>query len=302
MKQIGSLSNSKVLRIISRRSIDLQIMSGGIPKQIIQTGKTRHLSYQAKAANANLRLLHPDWKFLFFDDTEVHSFIAKEFPEYLSVFNRFPRNIQRIDFFRYLAIYKWGGFYFDLDVFLWSSLEPLTNGACIFPFEELTFNSCLREHFGMDWEVGNYAFGSMARHPFLKAVIENCVRALEEPAWVKPMMRGIPAPFRADFHVLNTTGPGLISRTLAEHQESARGLTVLFPDDVCNPDSWHHFGNFGVHLMEGSLRDKGSFLRRRFASLWEARQKRKLMPASIGLGRSRSVSFTNPSSLAVAAS
>ena len=264
-------------------------MRTAIPRQIIQTGKSRVLISSAKAATANLRLLHPDWIFLFFDDAEVSSFIAREFPEYQSVFERFPRNIQRIDFFRYLAVYRLGGFYFDLDIFLWSSLEPLLIHGCVFPFEELTLSSCLRQRYGMDWEIGNYAFGSAPGHPFLEAIIRNCVRAQEDPEWVKPMMRGIPAPFRADFHVLNTTGPGLISRTLAENPELARGLTVLFPEDVCDPDSWHHFGSFGVHLMEGTWRDRGSFLRRRLASLWEARHKRKLMPISLELGKSRSV-------------
>jgi hypothetical protein len=264
-------------------------MQSGIPRQIIQTGKSHVLSSSAKAATANLQLLHPQWNFLFFDDAEVNSFIAREFPEYQSVFDRFPRNIQRIDFFRYLAVYRLGGFYFDLDVFLWSSLEPLLRHGCVFPFEEITLSSYLRQRCGMDWEMGNYAFGSTAGHPFLEAVIKNCVRAQENPEWVKPMMQGIPAPFRADFHVLNTTGPGLISRTLAERPDLAHDLTVLFPDDVCDPDSWHHFGSFGVHLMEGSWRERGSFLRRRLASLWEARRKRKLMPQSFQLGKSRSL-------------
>ena len=47
---------------------------------------------------------------------------------------------------------------------------------CVFPFEELTLSRLLRHH-GIDWEIGNYAFGAEAGHAFLEAVIENCVRA-----------------------------------------------------------------------------------------------------------------------------
>ena len=264
-------------------------MSGNIPPRIIQTGKTRALPSMPRAAAANLLLLHPDWEFLFFDDEEVKRFIAEHFPDYRSVFDAFLRPIQRYDFFRYLAVYHYGGFYFDLDVFLWRSLAPLFEHDCVFPFEELTLNSCLRERYGMDWEIGNYAFGAAAGHPFLKAVIENCVRAQQDPDWVKPMMNGIPSLFRRDFHVLNTTGPGLLSRTLGENPDLASGVTVLFPEDVREEQTWHHFGEFGIHLMEGSWRDRGSWVRRRLANRWEAWRQRRLMPSSIQAGPSRSV-------------
>ena len=64
---------------------------------------------------SNLRLLNPDYEYLFFDDQAVDCFIAQEFPQYKAVFESFRFRIQRYDFFRYLVIYKYGGFYFDLD-------------------------------------------------------------------------------------------------------------------------------------------------------------------------------------------
>jgi hypothetical protein len=86
----------------------------------------------------------------------------------------------------------------------------------------------------MDWEIGNYAFGASAGHPFLEAVIQNCIRAQRDPDWVAPMMRGTPFLSKDEFYVLNTTGPGLVSRTLAENPELAMNVEVLFPDDVCD--------------------------------------------------------------------
>src|SRR6266446_1187968 len=75
-----------------------------------------------------------------------------------------------------------------------------------FPFEGLTLSDFLRNQHKMDWEIGNYAFGAAAGHPFLEAVIENCVRAQKDPSWVKHMMRGLPYFLRAEYYVLNTTG------------------------------------------------------------------------------------------------
>jgi inositol phosphorylceramide mannosyltransferase catalytic subunit len=74
---------------------------------------------------ANLRLLNPDYECLFFDDQQVQAFLDREFPQYRRVFDSFPVPIQRYDFFRYLAVYRHGGFYFDLDVLLASGLSDL---------------------------------------------------------------------------------------------------------------------------------------------------------------------------------
>ena len=95
-------------------------MSSIIPKRIIQTWSQglHDLPLSYKASVANVRLLNPDSEYSFFDNEQVAEFIEDKFPEYLAVFRSFPRPIQRYDFFRYLAVYHFGGFYFDLDVFL----------------------------------------------------------------------------------------------------------------------------------------------------------------------------------------
>lgn len=260
---------------------------GNIPARIIQTGKSRNLSILARASSANLKCLNSGFEYVFFDDEAVNNLVRHEFPQYRDVFENFPYRIQRFDFFRYLAVYRYGGFYFDLDVFLATDLSPLLNSSCVFPFEELTLSRYLRSKCDLDWEIGNYAFGAAAKHPFIGAVIENCVRAQKDAAWVKPMMVGIPPFFRAEFEVLNTTGPALLTRTLAENRNLWSGINVLFPADVQDTTSWHQFGEFGVHMMEGSWRTKGGFLRRRLARWWENRTRSRLTQESARLGPKR---------------
>jgi hypothetical protein len=262
-------------------------MTHRIPKRIIQTGKQIDQPLLNRAAISNLRLLHPDFEYMFFDDRQVEGFIQQEFPQYRRVFDSFQWPIQRYDFFRYLAIYRYGGFYFDLDVLLASRISELLEYSCVFPFEGLTLSSFLRNRYKMDWEIGNYAFGSVAGHPFLGAIIENCVRAQKDPSWVDPMMRGFPLLFRSEFLVLNTTGPGLISRTLAEDPDRAATVTVLFPDDVCDLRNWNRFGDLGVHLMNGSWRVEAGRLRRRVVQYWELWTLRRLLKESRKLGKMR---------------
>jgi inositol phosphorylceramide mannosyltransferase catalytic subunit len=243
----------------------------------------------AQTAVVNLKCLNPTFEYRFFDDEEVNVFVREEFPQYFGLFQTFPHPIQKYDFFRYLAVFRLGGFYFDLDVFLARGLDALRVHGCVFPFEELTISRCLRRQYGMDWEIGNYAFGAVPEHPFINAVIENCVKARQNPDWVRPMMQGIPRWFQSEFRVLNTTGPGLLSRTFAEHPDLAKDVTVLFPEDVCNDRTWHQFGDFGVHVMEGSWRGRGNYLRRRLGNLWEAWASRRGLAESRRRGKIRSI-------------
>jgi inositol phosphorylceramide mannosyltransferase catalytic subunit len=257
-----------------------------IPLRLIQTAKHRDLALRQQAFAANLRLLNPQHKWCFFDNEDVDRFVAREFPEYRPVFEAFALPIQRYDFFRYLAVYRLGGFYFDLDVLLARDLTPLHAHDCVFPFEGLTFSRLLRRS-GMDWEIGNYAFGAAPGHPFLAAVIENCARAQRDPSWLTAMMDGVPTLSRREHYVLYSTGPGILSRTLAENPQLAKTVTVLFPHNVCDRASWNTFGEFGVHLMDGSWRPDVSFIRRKLAQRCEDWATRRIVRQSQRLGTSR---------------
>ena len=261
-----------------------------IPTRIIQTGPP-HLPLLLQSAIVNIKLLHPDFDYCFYDDAMIEGFLAEQFPDYVSDYHSFRFRIQKYDFFRYLAIYHYGGFYLDLDVFLARGLAPLTTSSCVFPFEELAEGRYFWNHLRMDWQIGNYAFGSEARHPFLAAVIDNCLRAKHDSTWVQPMMKGIPSALYDDFYVLNTTGPGMLSRTLAENPQLTDGVTVLFPEDVCNRETWHQFGDYGVHSMAGSWRQQSNLLSRLMVRLWGARNQRRILTEGQARGKARSIAL-----------
>ena len=260
-----------------------------IPRRIIQVWGQggADLPLFAKAAAANVRLLNPGFEYLLFDDAQIEKFIDADFPRYRPTFDSFSAQIQRYDFFRYLAVYRFGGFYFDTDVFLVSSLDDLLGFDCVFPFEELGINRFLSNEYGMDWEIGNYGFGAAAGHPFLKAIIENCVRAQQHPEWAKPMLKSIPRIFRSESFVLATTGPGLVSRTLAEYPGASEQVKVLFPEDVCDQSSWHCFGTYGLHLQVGAWRGRKGLVHRVLHRIWESRTRNALRKESLKRGGKR---------------
>jgi inositol phosphorylceramide mannosyltransferase catalytic subunit len=278
-------------------------MAENIPKRIIQAwgtlsptssvsaDKSADMPLFAKASAANLRLINPDFEYLFFDDSRIKQFIDDEFPQYRSVFDAFSAPIQRYDLFRYLAVYHFGGFYFDTDVFLAFSLENLLEFGCVFPFEHLTVHRFLCDQYGMDWEIGNYAFGARAGHPFLEAVIANVVRAQQDPDWAKPILKSIPRMFRSDYFVLNTSGPSLVSRTLAEYPGASEQVKVLFPKDVRDQNYWYKFGDYGVHLQLSSWRKPGPLVRRVLHRRWLSARRKMLLPESLRRGATRSLDF-----------
>ena len=182
-----------------------------------------------------------------------------------------------------------------------SNLSSLLESGCVFPFEGLTFSRFLRTHYNLDWEIGNYGFGAASGHPFLEAIIENCVRAQKDPAWVKPMMRGVPPLSKLEFYVLYTSGPGLVSRTLAENPELAKTVRVLFPDDVCDFSNWNRFGDFGIHLMDASWRLNKGRVRRRLAGECEVWKLRGLLKESVVFGKTRQHTYSRDDSTGTSA-
>jgi len=258
-----------------------------IPKRLIQTGRSLEMPLRTRAMVSSAKLSNPDFEYKFFDDQDVEVFLEQEFPEYADVVASFPYRIQKYDFFRYLAIYRLGGFYLDLDVLVAAGFSSLLEDRCVFSFEDLNVCPFLREEYGMDWAIGNYAFGAAPGHPFLKAVIDNCVRAIRDPKWAAPMLRGIPRFFRGEYLVLSTTGPLLLTRTLVENPGLQGELKILMPDDVCESTNRHKYGEYAVHLMDASWRTSHCFLIRRLADWWMALTYNKFFKQSSKLGKSR---------------
>ena len=67
-------------------------MQHRIPTRIIQTGKDVHQALRNRTAIANVKLLNPDFEYLFFDDAQVEEFDNQEFPRYRAVFDFFRQS------------------------------------------------------------------------------------------------------------------------------------------------------------------------------------------------------------------
>jgi len=188
--------------------------------------------------------MHPEWEFLFFSDGDSRNFVVREFPEFLALYDWYPRPVLKADLFRLLVVYRLGGFYLDTDFMLTKSLDPLCVHDAVFAWEhELDVHSFdIRYPAWMKtreerWTLANYAFGAKPGHPFLRAILDELVNRT--------------ATFEAehcnDLDVLHATGPDAVTTVYYRQREQWNDV-VLLKSPVMG------LGDYGVHLIHGGWR------------------------------------------------
>jgi hypothetical protein len=60
--------------------------------------------------------LNPNWRIMYHEDLDCLRLVETHYSEFLQLFDSFPKNVERADFFRYLVLYHYGGVYVDIDV------------------------------------------------------------------------------------------------------------------------------------------------------------------------------------------
>lgn len=106
-----------------------------------------------------LKDLHPSYTFYMWHAIDVKDFMFTHFKEYYESFYNLPRKIMQIDMFRYFLMYKYGGFYIDLDYHVFKPFDELLNHKIILP--------CNKEDvFGNPTCISNCVIASEKYHPF----------------------------------------------------------------------------------------------------------------------------------------
>jgi mannosyltransferase OCH1-like enzyme len=218
---------------------------------IIQTWKTKDVPIHYKEFVNKVKSKNPNWNYLFFDDNDIIDFMKSTKMEYYQTFLNLSDKIQQIDFFRYVAIYYYGGLYLDLDIDIVAAFDDIDYNKCIFPIETknpvdeiLTSQSISL--------IGNYAFYAPKGHPFLKMIIENIVKQRIPDEIILKAQKNHTDDSR-DVYVYYRSGPILVSQTyvdfvLSNGQETGIELIEPIPYmDNC-------FGKYGFHRCYGSWR------------------------------------------------
>jgi inositol phosphorylceramide mannosyltransferase catalytic subunit len=96
-----------------------------IPRIIHQTWKSAEVPARFQAAAQSWRDRHPGWEYVLWTDADIDRFVHDHFPQMVPLFRKYPDQIQRVDAFRYLLLYRVGGIFADLDIECLRSFESL---------------------------------------------------------------------------------------------------------------------------------------------------------------------------------
>jgi mannosyltransferase OCH1-like enzyme len=220
-----------------------------IPKRIIQVWKTWSEKSPQMFSNyiESIKKVNPGYEYMFFKDNQINQFLEQNYPEYYDTFLKLPLNIQKVDFFRYIAIYHYGGFYFDLDVKGVQPLDNLLENRCVFPVDEIiTKEMCKLERFkkfcdkDINFLLGQYAFGAAPGDPFIKLVIDKIHMNINNY-----IHYFIP---NSDDYVYKTTGPDFITNVYSSYKNK---------DDIkiLHYDKRQCFGKYATHDYVGTWKD-----------------------------------------------
>jgi inositol phosphorylceramide mannosyltransferase catalytic subunit len=197
-----------------------------IPKILHQTWRTADLPMPYAEWRAGWIAHHPSWSHRFYDDAAIHAFMVKRAPTWLPTFDALPSMIQRVDFFRYLAVYIDGGMYADVDMISYRSSEPLLAGqACVLAIEN-HISPWLQQRLGYKrpWQLANFVFAASPGHPLLEALLEDIARHAATPVL-------------SDHHLQEITGPRLLTKIAYELAPETRGPIKVLPQINWNPPS-----------------------------------------------------------------
>jgi len=141
--------------------------------------------------------MNTEYKYYLYDDDDMDKFVKEHYPgEIYECYNRLNIIVAKVDLWRYLILYKYGGIYLDMD----SSInKPLTQ--LIKEDDHAIITAEGNPFFFVQWAL---IFES--GHPILRRTIEYCIENIKTNA------------FPNDIH--KVTGPTVYTRAIQDiHRE-----------------------------------------------------------------------------------
>ena len=209
---------------------------------------------------------HPGWEYRFYDDDDCRLFVKKYYPELFTLYESYPKQIQRSDIFRYLVVNRCGGMYADVDMEFFRPIDCLLeNRTCVFSIEaHLTSRRRKELGYAKPYQIGNCIFGAVAGHRFFVLIIDR-LRQLAD------------SPIATDADVEDTTGPRMLTRLFYQLNDAQKKDILILPQiQLLSPKSYPNIFPFNTrmyarHHCSGTWKDRT--VRLPLKRLWIERNK-----------------------------
>jgi len=136
-----------------------------IPKIIHQTWGNKPMPEKCVRGAESAKFHHADFEYRLYNDEDMYRIMRESLPQYYDAFMALPRLIMKIDMFRFVLMYLYGGVYADMDYLF------------LRPFDLLDFPVVIpanRENSGgYIQSLGNSIFASVPGHPFWLKLIDS---------------------------------------------------------------------------------------------------------------------------------
>ena len=174
-----------------------------IPKKIYQSWYTRDLPKEVNNKINRMLTLNPSYSHEIFTDEEMDDFVNKYYPgEIAECYNKLNIIVAKVDFWRYLILYKYGGIYLDMDSEITRSLDEFIRDDDEAIITSEGHPPCFVQ-WGLIFNKG---------HPILKKTIELVVDNIKTNRYPKRLPKG--------GQVLWMTGPHVYTRAVnAVHEK-----------------------------------------------------------------------------------
>ncbi|WP_276089668.1 glycosyltransferase [Pedobacter sp. JY14-1] len=190
---------------------------------------------------------HPDWQINTYGEDEASQIIHVNCPELFDWYNSYTHTVQKADILRVLLVYLFGGFYLDMDMYLYNNLDALLPYDLVLGEEKTLSQEDLKLYGDKHaLRVANYMFGGNAGHLFWLYYLHEAILRSSNVVV-------------GENDILETTGPGLMTDVYHATKKTFPNTVFLTNDDrYCESQQHHeiscHFGKYAAHFHCGTWR------------------------------------------------
>ncbi|KAF6250323.1 nucleotide-diphospho-sugar transferase [Scenedesmus sp. NREL 46B-D3] len=191
-----------------------------IPKFIHQTVEDRTaMSCQVRESVQTWIDMNPGYVHRLYDARDRLEFVQQHYPQLLDLFIALPTNVERADFWRYLALHKLGGVYTDSDV---RCMQPISSWNAEHGHDAaLLAGIAKRTAHGDTTEFNQFVMAAMPGHPVLASMPLIIASSL-----ASTFLQGHGVSRQGKLHdagVLGRTGPGAFTAALRHYNVRVGG-------------------------------------------------------------------------------
>jgi len=235
-------------KMISYENFD----NNSIPRIIIQTWKSNNIPFKYKNDIASVKKHNKNYEYKFFSDEDIEIFLKKYYPELFKTYQKLPVVIQKIDFFRYVAVYHFGGFYFDLDMLAYYPLDDLLTYDSVFPVDmNINKQKCNKPRYkdycdkNIKIMLGQYAFGAKPKNKFIKKLIDMIHNNIDHYIVEYNKIKNIKNKQVQHQYIYSTTGPDFVTNVYIDYPDKKNIYILEYPKD-------QFFGKYARHNYYGT--------------------------------------------------